>query len=139
MKYLTLLSLTLLFSLKGFCQNITAITTNGRTVILKADKTWDYSNESLSEMNSCSLDSNIIEYISDRKIYSQLKTQGATIEDLKKHISIDMGCKISEIKILDASEQLGNAIYIVCVCGKKVKYRRIGTVFFKDGEIPFKQ
>jgi len=40
----------------------------------------------------------------------------------------------SNIILLQLSEQLGNAIYIVCVDGVKMKYRRTGSVFRKDGE-----
>jgi len=45
-----------------------------------------------------------------------------------------MGVSESKIILLQLSEQLGNAVYIVCVDGVKMKYRRTGSVFRKDGE-----
>lgn len=59
---------------------------------------------------------------------------GTRVDDLKKHISIDMGVDESKIILLQLSEQLGNAVYIVCVDGTKMKYKRTGSVFRKDGE-----
>lgn len=65
-----------------------------------------------------------------------LNQLGASTYDLRKHVSLDTGCPIDKIEVKDASEQLGNAIYILIVCGKEMKYRRIGTIFYKDGENP---
>lgn len=68
-----------------------------------------------------------------------LKQTGSSITDLKKHVSLDTGCSINSIEVKDASEQAGNAIYLLNVCGKDMKYRRAGSVFYKDGENPIKQ
>lgn len=61
-----------------------------------------------------------------------LKSVGATVKDLKEHISVDRGVDVKDITVLQLSEQLGNAIYIVCVKGTKYKYRRSGSVFYRD-------
>ncbi len=42
---------------------------------------------------------------------------------------VEAGCVL-----LSLSEQLGNAVYQLCVDGNKMKYRRTGSVFRKDGE-----
>lgn len=68
-----------------------------------------------------------------------LNQTGSSIADLKKHVSLDTGCSINSIEVQDTSEQAGNAIYLLKVCGKDMKYRRIGSVFYKDGENPTKQ
>lgn len=65
-----------------------------------------------------------------------LNQLGANTYELKKHVSVETGCPIDKIEVKNASEQLGNAIYILDVCGKEMKYRRMGTVFYKDGEKP---
>ncbi len=59
---------------------------------------------------------------------------GTRVDDLKKHISIDIGVAESKIILLQLSEQLGNAVYVLCVDGIKMKYKRTGSVFRKDGE-----
>jgi len=72
----------------------------------------------------------------DSKNQGFLKKTNATVADMKKHVSVDTGCSIDKIVLLELSEQKGNAIYVVDVCGQKMKYRRTGSVFFKDGEGP---
>ncbi len=68
-----------------------------------------------------------------------LKKVGATVSDLKLHISVDRGVDINDITLLQISEQLGNGIYNVCVNGIKYKYRRSGSVFYRDAvENPLK-
>lgn len=67
---------------------------------------------------------------------SFLESTDSTVDDMKKHVSVDIDCPIDKITVLQLSEQKGNAIYILDVCGTKMKYRRIGSVFYKDGEDP---
>ena len=35
------------------------------------------------------------------------------------------------------TQGLGNGIYVLCVKGKLMKYKRVGTVFMRDGDNPF--
>lgn len=72
----------------------------------------------------------------DPKNQKFLKKINATVSDMKKHVSVDTGCPIDKIVLKELSEQLGNAIYIVDVCGKEMKYRRTGSIFFEDGKGP---
>lgn len=72
----------------------------------------------------------------DPKNQKFLKNTNATVSDMKKHVSVDTSCPIDKIILKNLSEQLGNAIYIVDVCGKEMKYRRTGSVFFEDGKGP---
>jgi len=37
------------------------------------------------------------------------------VDDLKKHISVDIGVKQENIILLEVSEQMGNGVYILCV------------------------
>ena len=136
MKKLFIYSL-LLASTLTFAQNKTATTEDGKKVILKSDKTWEYSDNKI-EVKTCTIEKGFIEPKGESKNQSMLKRVGATVTDLKKHISVDRECKITDITLTNISEQLGNGIYIVCVNGKEYKYRRSGSVFYRDGDDPLK-
>lgn len=136
MKKLIILGL-ILTSTFTFSQNKSATTEDGKKVILKSDKTWEYV-ESKIDGKVCGVESGFIEPKGDSKNQSFLKKVDATVSDLKKHISVDRSCKITDITLTNISEQKGNGIYIVCVGGKEYKYRRSGSVFYRDGEDPLK-
>jgi hypothetical protein len=131
MKKLILLSFTM-FSIFSFSQNIKAVTEDGKKVILKADKTWSYENTKNESKSSCDIEPGFKE--PKYNTSSMWKKMGSTVDDLKKHISVDMGIKKEKIILLEISEQFGNAVYILCVDGQKMKWRRTGSVFRKDGE-----
>ncbi len=65
--------------------------------------------------------------------------QKLALEDLKKHVAFDTGCPIDKITIKDFFEQPGSGIYNLDVCDVLMKYRKVGTVFYKDGEDPLKK
>ena len=133
MKKLFLYSL-LLASTLTFAQNKTATTDDGKKVILKSDKTWEYDSKSTSSENDCVLDANYVEPKSEKGINSWLKKFDATTDDLKKHVAVENDCKVEDVKLLDISEQKGNGMYKLCVKGKKMKYRRTGSVFSRLDE-----
>ncbi len=85
----------------------------------------------------CDLPSNFQEPQPDKKIQRFLKIGDATIEDLRKHIAVENDVDLADIKFLRISEQKGNGMYQVCVKGKEMKYKRMGTVFMKNDENPF--
>ena len=87
--------------------------------------------------SKCDLPANYQEPKPDKKIQSKLKRGDATIEDLRKHIAIENDCDIKDVVFLRFTEQLGNGMYSVCVKGKEMKYKRMGTVFMKNNENPF--
>lgn len=93
---------------------------------------------SYASVPQSSTEKNTAEPKGDPKNQKFLKKTNATVSDMKKHVSVDTGCPIDKIILKNLSEQLGNAIYIVDVCGKEMKYRRTGSVFFKDGDEPYK-
>lgn len=130
MKKLLIIS-TLLITTLSFSQTKIATTEDGKKVILKGNNTWQYANASESK-NTCVVDKDFKE--PKWKKSGAWKKMGTRVDDLKKHISIDVGVVESKIILLQLSEQLGNAVYILCVDGKKMKYRRTGSVFRKDGE-----
>lgn len=132
MKKLFILSV-LLASTYTFAQNKTAVTEDGKKVILKSDKTWEYATTTTSE-NDCVLDANYVEPKSEKGINSWLKKFDATTDDLKKHVAVENDCKVEDVKLLDISEQKGNGMYKLCVKGKKMKYRRTGSVFSRLDE-----
>ena len=134
MKKLFIYSLLLASSLT-FAQNKTATTDDGKKVILKSDKTWEFIKE---EGVKCEIATNFVEPKGEAKNQSFLKTVDATVKDLKKHISVDRNCKIEQIILTNISEQKGNGIYIVCIKNNEYKYRRSGSVFYRDGDDPLK-
>lgn len=85
----------------------------------------------------CDLPTNYQEPQPDKKIQSFLKKVDATIEDLRKHVTIDNDCEEKDIVFLRISEQKGNGLYDLCVKGKNLKYKRMGSVFMKANENPF--
>ena len=87
---------------------------------------------------TCVMDKSFKEPVGDKANQSFLKHVNATVTDMKKHVSVDLGVSDQDIILLELSEQKGNAIYILCVNGSKIKYRRTGSVFFKDGSEPYK-
>jgi hypothetical protein len=131
MKKLLLIVITML-SIYSFGQNIKATTEDGKKVILKKDKTWSYDETKEEVKNTCEIDSNFKE--PKYNTSSSWKRMGSTVDDLKQHISVDMSVKIDKIILFEVSEQLGNGVYILCVDGQKMKWRRTGSVFRKDGE-----
>ncbi|MBT2623618.1 hypothetical protein [Chryseobacterium sp. ISL-6] len=66
-----------------------------------------------------------------------MKRVNATIEDLRKHIAVENDCDEKDVIFLRISEQLGNGMYSVCVKGKEMKYKRMGSVFMGAKENPF--
>ncbi|WP_332453647.1 hypothetical protein [Chryseobacterium aquaticum] len=87
--------------------------------------------------SKCDLPTNYQEPKPDKKIQSWLKRGDATIEDLRKHIAVENDCREKDIIFLRISEQKGNGMYSVCVAGKPMKYKRMGTVFMGANENPF--
>lgn len=128
-KQLTILFLLPLFAIS---QNQTATTEDGKKVTLKSDKTWEYVNSETKSENFCVVEENFKE--PKWNTSSTWKKMGTRVDDLKKHISIDMGVDEKDVTLLSLSEQMGNGVYVLCVNGTKMKYRRTGSVFRKDGE-----
>lgn len=133
MKHLLIIA-TLFLSSLSFSQNKTATTESGEKVILKSDNTWEYAKESNQKDNNCGLEEGYVEPKSEKSVNSWLKKFDATTDDLKKHIAVEMDCKVEDVKLLNISEQKGNGMYSVCVKGKKMKYRRMGSVFSRLDE-----
>lgn len=121
----------LLTATLSFSQTQTATTEDDKKVILNDDNTWKYADGSKNK-STCNIGKDFKEPKWNKS--KSWKRMGTRVDDLKKHISIDMGVAESEIILLQFSEQLGNAVYIICVNGIKMKYRRTGSVFRKDGE-----
>ncbi|WP_312286404.1 hypothetical protein [Chryseobacterium gleum] len=87
--------------------------------------------------SKCDLSKDYQEPKPDKKVQSFLKKVDATIEDLRKHIAVENDCNEKDVIFLRISEQKGNGIYSVCVAGKPMKYKRMGSVFMKNSENPF--
>ncbi|KAB1067946.1 hypothetical protein F6U93_08370 [Tamlana haliotis] len=123
----TLFILSLLISTIGYSQNISAITQDGKTVTLKPNKTWVYadSEQAVTDNKGCDLGPNFKE--------------GKVNKKLLKHVMVDMSCKEDEIIFISSSTGMGRGLYSLCVKGKPMKYKKIGTVFMKADEDPFEK
>lgn len=56
---------------------------------------------------------------------------GITEEKLIQTVSVEQGCPKENIKITDNVKTFGNATYSLDVCGKRMVYKQIGSVFME--------
>lgn len=56
---------------------------------------------------------------------------------LKKHVAIDNGVTEKDVIILQAQNSFGSGIYVLCVKGVEMKYKKVGSVFMREGTNPF--
>ena len=59
---------------------------------------------------------------------------GNTESDLIKQVSIETGCASEKIKVLEKMQNFGNATYALDVCGKRMVYKQVGSVFMTAEE-----
>jgi hypothetical protein len=136
----SIIILSLFITTFSFGQSIIAKTEDGRRVILNKDKTWEFIDKTVKEVTEkvsdadCKLPKNFKE--PKGKNSFMYKRGEITLKDLKKHVSVDFDCTTDDIIVIKASEQKGNGAYTLCVKGQSVKYRRAGTVFFRQGTNP---
>jgi hypothetical protein len=114
----------LFISMISTAQNKTATTEDGRKVILKSDKTWQYSDEKETVTSDCNLGTGFVEVKGN--------------ERLRKHVAVENDCKLEEVKFINLTESFGNGMYSLCVKGKMMKYKKIGTVFMRAEQDPLK-
>ena len=113
-------------------------TEDGKDVVLESNGTWHYASNSIEQKKPddyCNVEE--INEVAARKS-RLLKIGEARLKDLKKFVSVDQECDIENIKVIAASEQLGSGAYNVCACNRKVKYQKMGTVFMRSGQNPFR-
>ncbi|ALR29112.1 hypothetical protein ATE47_00475 [Chryseobacterium sp. IHB B 17019] len=89
------------------------------------------------QTDKCDLPKDYQEPKPEKRLQSSLKRVNATINDLRKHIAVENDCDEKDVVFLRISEQLGNGMYSVCVAGKPMKYKRMGSVFMGANENPF--
>ena len=58
---------------------------------------------------------------------------------LKKFIAIDNNVDEKDIIIIRAQNGFGSGIYTACVKGNPMKYKKVGTVFMREGSNPFEK
>lgn len=54
---------------------------------------------------------------------------GNTEKDLIKQVSVETGCSEDKIVIVEKIKNFGNATYSLDVCGKRMIYKQVGSVF----------
>ena len=125
----------------SFSQNKIAKTADGKIVILRKDHTWQYidstNNKIQKDNNQCKVPKNFKEPKWNKS--RSFKHLGITVDDLKENIAATYDLKLKDIILIRISEHIGNAIYVFCIKGKIVKYKRIGSVFSKEGDLFFEK
>lgn len=133
-----------MISVVGFSQKNTIIkTADGKSILLKADHTWEYINfeevktETKSQLleiktDACNLGANYQEPALNGKIQNQLKRGKSSIPYIKKRVAKDLNCNPEEVILLFISEQKERGLYHFCANGKKVAYKRIGNAVMKS-------
>lgn len=136
------LILVVLVSFTGFSQdNHILKTDDGRRVLLKADFTWEYIDlqtpviDNATKKQLCDIDDNFKAPKLNSKIQAQLKRGGATIDDVKKKVAKDYDCELTDVFLLDLTEQKAKAVYYFCANGEKVTYKRIGNAIIKATQL----
>lgn len=56
---------------------------------------------------------------------------GTTEKNLIKTVSIEQDCEQENIKIVDSNKGLHGATYALDVCGKRMVYKQIGSIFME--------
>lgn len=57
---------------------------------------------------------------------------------LKKFVAIDNGVEEKEVIVIRAQNGFGSGIYTACVKGQPIQYQKMGTVFMRESNNPFK-
>ena len=60
----------------------------------------------------------------------------ASQKDLIQTVAFDTNCPQSNIPVLDKNDTFGTGQYRVQACGKELKYKRSGTVFYAADKSP---
>lgn len=59
---------------------------------------------------------------------------GATESKLLKTVSIEQGCSVENLKIVEKVKGVGQATYAIEGCGKKFIYKQVGSVFMESSK-----
>ncbi|HLV40630.1 hypothetical protein [Xanthomarina sp.] len=119
----TIFIIALLVSSISFSQNLKATTEEGKSVILKTDNTWSYTDGAETKEEGCNLG----------KDFKQSKVNNG----LLKHVMVDTNSNADEIIFMKSNTSLGGGNWLLCVKGKQMSYKRVGSVFMKSGDNPF--
>lgn len=121
----------LFISIISMAQNKKATTEDGKKVILKNDNTWEYvdaKDKKLQTVTTITTDCDLgADFVEKKKN-----------ERLRKHVAVENDCNPEDVKFISLTEGLGNGMYSLCVKGKIMKYKKVGTVFMRAEQDPFK-
>lgn len=62
---------------------------------------------------------------------ASMDTSGETTDNLKEQVSIEQGCAIEKIKILNKHQTSSDTTYSLNVCGKRMAYKQVGSNFIE--------
>ena len=57
---------------------------------------------------------------------------GATKSTLVKTVSIEQGCPIENVQVIESVQGFHGATYALDVCGKRMVYKQVGSVFMES-------
>jgi hypothetical protein len=115
-----LIPFALIISASVYSQNQTATTESGKKVILKPNNTWEYVQGNNQEPE-CNLEKDEVKKANER---------------LRKHAAVENDCTVADVKFINMTEGMGNGMYSLCIKGKIMKYKKVGTVFMKADANP---
>ena len=118
-------------SLISMAQNKKATSEDGKKVILKNDNTWEYvdaKDKKLQTVTTTNTDCNL-----DADFVEKKKN-----ERLRKQVAVENDCNPEDVKFISLTEGMGNGMYSLCVKGKIMKYKKVGTVFMRAEQDPLK-
>ncbi|RXG33003.1 hypothetical protein SAMN02745246_00156 [Leeuwenhoekiella marinoflava DSM 3653] len=58
---------------------------------------------------------------------------GNTEKTMIKTVSVEQGCEVKNIKLLDKVKTWQGATYSLDVCGTRMVYKQVGSVFMESG------
>ena len=68
-------------------------------------------------------------------LISCASAMGYAEDDVVKTASVEHGCPVEKIKVIDKIEKMGNATYNLEICGKQIVYKRIGSVIMQADKV----
>lgn len=62
-------------------------------------------------------------------------TTSTTETKLIKMVSVEQGCPVENIKVIDKVQGMGSGSYALDVCGKRMVYKKAGNTFMESNKM----
>lgn len=70
-------------------------------------------------------------------IFANVISGCASQKNLVQTVAFDTSCPESSIQVIEKSDSFGSGLYKLQACGKELKYKRSGTVYYAADKSPF--